>query len=502
MAKTFANKLSGLFQGSGLVFAGFSLWYLLTFLSKFVLIRTLSPSDFGAISIGITILTTGSVLLQLGLNQGIARFLPRQSSDTYIKSTIVSGFWVVTPIVLIAIGVLYFKADYIASRFLGNTKLTFVVRFFSLAIAPAAFTQYVVSASRGLQKTTPKVVIKNVSEPATVFIAVVGVLLLGGGLVGLSLAYFVAHLAVAIVSFYYLIKLTPVFDRSIPVENRLFELLPFSIPLLFTTSMTMILSNIDVFFLGMWSGTDHVGLYKSAYPIAQLLLIVYTSFRFLLLPLISEMHADGLWDEIDDIYSIIVNNIFIVTYPIFIVLILFPNETITLIFRAEYVTQEPLLPVLALGFFIHAFAGPDKNILISTGDTKTLLYIGGIGAITNIILNVVLIPEYSYQGAAVATTVSYILINLLYIGALYRFYGISPFNKRTMRILAVSGMWLILLALLSRNLEPNRIQLLILGMFLAATYIPSTFILSGPDNRELEALRTTAGKITNKITHG
>lgn len=499
MSDAFSDKLAGFFQGSGLVFAGFSLWYLLSFLTTFVLIRALSPENYGIISVGITIVTTGSVVLQIGLNQGVARFLPRQDTPAQIKSTIIGGLSVLFPITVVTIILLNIKTAYISNLLLDGPNYSFVIRFFSVAIAPAVFTQYVISVSRGVQTTIPKVIIKNISQPIAIVVFVLGALTVGGGLYYLSLGYVLAHTAVALLSLYYLYKLTPVFDRSVPLENKLSELLPFSVPLLFTTSMTVIMSNIDVFLLGIWSSTSSIGLYKTAYQIAQLLMIVYTSFRFLLLPLISEMHAEELWNEINSTYSIICNNIFITTFPLFIIISLYPSETISFVFEAEYVTETPLLPILTLGFFIHAFAGPDKNILISAGNTRSILYIGGTGAVVNIILNVILIPKYSYQGAAIATTASYLVINILYILSLYKFYSVFPFNRRTVKIIIISALWLGLMMFLSRNIDLNGIQVFALGVMTAMTYIPSTFLLSGPNEAEWEAIKSTVSKLMNSL---
>lgn len=56
-----------------------------------------------------------------------------------------------------------------------------------------------------------------------------------------------------------------------------------------------------------------------------------------------------------------------------------------------------------------------------------------LAVITNIGLNLVLIPKYSYLGAAAATAVSYVLLNILYSYALFHETGIQPFTTHLLR---------------------------------------------------------------------
>jgi Na+-driven multidrug efflux pump len=81
---------------------------------------------------------------------------------------------------------------------------------------------------------------------------------------------------------------------------------------------------------------------------------------------------------------------------------------------------------IAIGFFTHAVPGPNVNALTATGKTRLIMWDNLAAGDTNIVLNVLLIPQYGLLGAAIATAVAYGGLNLLYSVQLYRLTGIHP----------------------------------------------------------------------------
>jgi O-antigen/teichoic acid export membrane protein len=80
--------------------------------------------------------------------------------------------------------------------------------------------------------------------------------------------------------------------------------------------------------------------------------------------------------------------------------------------------------------------GLNGTTLTSLGWTRAILAVNIVAAVANIVLNLYLIPRYSLIGAAVATTLSYVLINALYSSVLYVRTGIVP-ARRPILLLSV-----------------------------------------------------------------
>lgn len=86
--------------------------------------------------------------------------------------------------------------------------------------------------------------------------------------------------------------------------------------------------------------------------------------------------------------------------------------------------------VLSIGQLINVSFGPVGQLAIHTGHEKGTAVVIGVGAMINVILNVLLIPQWGMFGAAIATAVSLTAWNLLLTIFIYMRTGIlsTPFN--------------------------------------------------------------------------
>ncbi|MGH1488406.1 MAG: polysaccharide biosynthesis C-terminal domain-containing protein [Acidimicrobiales bacterium] len=73
------------------------------------------------------------------------------------------------------------------------------------------------------------------------------------------------------------------------------------------------------------------------------------------------------------------------------------------------------LAILACGQFINTAAGLVGELLAMSGRELRLLQATGASAVCNVGLNLLLIPRMGIEGAAVATLVSLVVVNGLYI---------------------------------------------------------------------------------------
>jgi O-antigen/teichoic acid export membrane protein len=117
------------------------------------------------------------------------------------------------------------------------------------------------------------------------------------------------------------------------------------------------------------------------------------------------------------------------TTPIIISIIVYP-ETILNVFGSEYIAAKYVLILIALGQMINAFVGANGYILNMSGHEKLTLINNFIMASINIILNILLIPRFDILGAAMATTISIIVINIAKVIQVKKYLDIFPYNKK------------------------------------------------------------------------
>jgi O-antigen/teichoic acid export membrane protein len=88
----------------------------------------------------------------------------------------------------------------------------------------------------------------------------------------------------------------------------------------------------------------------------------------------------------------------------------FGKELLNL-FGDDFVVAYPILVILIVGQLANAMTGPVALLLNMTGHQTDAARILGAGVILNVTLNALLIPAYGPTGAALAGTVTMVLLN-------------------------------------------------------------------------------------------
>jgi len=427
------SPLTKLFAGGGVLLAGLVVKQGISFLAKVIIARGLGSIDYGAVSIGIAIMTTASLVTVLGLHLGVSRHLPQFETEERRRGVLISAFQLAVPL-SVAVGlVVAVFARTIATVGFNDPAIAPVIRVFGIAIPFAATVRLVIGGLRGAERSLPKVYIDHVTLPVARFGFAAVALVLGFAAIGIAWAYLLAYVATAAVSLYFLARHTSLLSRT-PAASMHRSLLVFSLPLVVTSATNLVLSDIDIFILGYFWNAASVGVYNVIYPMAQIISTPINAFTYLFLPIIAGLHADGEQARMNNVYSVGTKWLFVLTFPAFVVLLAFPDMVIRIAFGAEYVDGATALSILALGFTIHTVMGFNSSALTAIGRTKLVMYDNMAAAALNVVLNLSLIPRFSFVGAAVATTISYVALNLLYSYHLYRETGIHPCNRTIARL--------------------------------------------------------------------
>lgn len=432
MSEESDNTFSRLLASGGIVFLGLVFNYGMGFVTRVVIARLLGPGSYGGIALGLSLLTTATVVVVIGVDTGVGRYLPREDKPAFKRGVLVSAYQAVIPLsIVVGLAVAVF-AEPIAHYAFDNTGITSIIRIFGLTIPFSALMKLTIGSTRGFQQPQSRVFIENIGLPLARIALVTIVLLLGFQSVGVSWAYTGAYGTAAALSLYYLIRYTPLFDR-IECRSMHRELLIFSLPLMITASMYTIFHNIDTFMIGYFAPANLVGTYDVAYRLPFLLKITLTAFGFIFMPTISALHSNGNVAEMGQMYRIGTKWIFLTTLPLALALIFYPTIVITYTFGDEYTAGSVALAILGVGFFGHTVIGLSGEMLTAIGKTRLMMYDSLVVAVVNILLNLYLIPRYWMIGAAIATTVGYVVMDALYVVQLYREIGTHPFSRAILR---------------------------------------------------------------------
>ena len=208
-------------------------------------------------------------------------------------------------------------------------------------------------------------------------------------------------------------KAAPVRDqaKTRPVRFQVKSWMAVALPMLLIVGFNLINARLDVIMIGFFRGTAEVGVYAAATRLAGLILFGIISVNAISAPLISQMHSQNRIDELQRIVAISVRGIALFTLPSALIIGLLGRMALGL-FGNDFTVGYAALLILLAGQAFSALTGSVGLIMTMTGNQAIAAWIVGGGALCNLVLNLLLIPRFGIEGAALATSVSVILWNI------------------------------------------------------------------------------------------
>lgn len=199
---------------------------------------------------------------------------------------------------------------------------------------------------------------------------------------------------------------------SITNANKIYakEFIKFCLPLMPTTTMWWIMNLSDRYMLAFFLGSSATGIYAVANKLPGLLSIFENIFYQAWQTTAINNHNSN---DRDMMYSKVFNNYFSFIIIGLLGILIVSKPLILILFAKDYEEAWVYIPVLVLGVVIHALNGNLGSLYSVFRDTKGALYSTILGAMTNILLNIIFIPLMGIMGAALTTLIGYI-VTLIY----------------------------------------------------------------------------------------
>lgn len=175
-------------------------------------------------------------------------------------------------------------------------------------------------------------------------------------------------------------------------------------------------STIDTLMLEHFYGDSYVGYYSNSVKVIKMVYTLSIAMVTAFYPRISQYIKEENTNECNKLITIGTKIILFIAVPGAIGIALTSSYSVPLFFGESFVeaifTMKILSPLIIV-FSISYFLG--HVVLMSVGKENKILLSTLIGAIINFILNLLLIPEYKQNGAAIASIISEILVMSLLI---------------------------------------------------------------------------------------
>lgn len=218
------------------------------------------------------------------------------------------------------------------------------------------------------------------------------------------------------------------------------ELLRFCLPLVPSTVFWWITGVSDRYLVAAMSSEAENGLYAAAYKIPTLLTYVVTIFNDAWkLSAVSESDDK---EKCADFYSQIYKYYIAVMFVGGGAIALFSRLLSKILFAESYYSAWIFIPILSAATVFTALDTFLGSVYFTVKRTTVSLWTSLIGAVLNVVLNLLWIPEWGAMGASVATFISYFCVYVIRAATMGRFMKFNMYHVKlavnTALILAVS----------------------------------------------------------------
>jgi O-antigen/teichoic acid export membrane protein len=280
------------------------------------------------------------------------------------------------------------------------------------------FSALKAAAMRGLRKVVWAQLAEAVLRPALLILAVFLAFSLNSEYpknpTSVMQLHLIAAALVTIFAFWFLRRIRPkeVDACSTPVyESRQWFLSALSMAL--ATSLQMINQYADILMLGVFREAHEVGVYKVAVHGAGLVAFGLQAVNLVVAPHFARLHEQGDKEKLQRLATVTARVSFSMALPLAVVFAVWGNDLLKFVFGSQYVEGSTALAILALGQLGSTIMGSVGFLLTMTGNERDVAIALGCSAISNLIMNSLLIPWFGMNGAAVATAVTIGFWNLL-----------------------------------------------------------------------------------------
>jgi O-antigen/teichoic acid export membrane protein len=376
--------------------------------------------------------TTWANLLAIPATLGIDNLLVREIAIYQTRSRwgLMGGMlrWS-NRLVLVTATVLAFIAAGIAWGLKGSSEPTLTTAIFlALVTLPiAALRNLRLAAMKGLHRIVLGQMPEMLFSPLLLIILTAGLYLLLPqyfSVEGILIIKIVVVIVTFVIGAVWLMRSLPPEAKNVAPQYQTEQWIRSALPFMFLGTIQLINSRIDILMLGAIDGVKAVGIYAVIAGITQLVTFIHYSANSVLAPNIASLYAEGRIEQLQRMISKSIGLVFIVAAIISSILIA-SSYWVLLIFGAEFTPGQTAMNILIVGQLFNAMTGPVGLLLNMTGHERSTAVIVACSALLNIVLNTLLIPEWGVNGAALATTISIIVVNILYILLIKRKLNIS-----------------------------------------------------------------------------
>ncbi|WJW76291.1 flippase [Thiohalobacter sp. IOR34] len=222
------------------------------------------------------------------------------------------------------------------------------------------------------------------------------------------------------------------------------SILALSAPVGVAGFFTIINRRADVIMLNEFHSSYHAGLYSAAYKLLDLGAVVAVTITTPLIPVLARKLVENRAAARSACVQMM-EVLALVLLPLAIIAPYLADPVVLLLYGSDFMESAEIIGILAWVFVLIVYSLVGSAINLAVGDVNHGYWNAALAAVINVGLNVLVIPEYGFIGAAWTTLASHLSLLLVSQAYVYKNMG-NLFAGRNMRMIVAMNIMLFLLA--------------------------------------------------------
>lgn len=475
------NTIQKISKNIGLVFISQFLTYVMAFFTVIYTARYLGAGGFGILSLALSIGAIFGVFVDMGLSTLIVRELACDKS--------LSGKYIINSILLkLFLSIITVGLVVLTVKLIGYNQLeSLIIYLITISVIISSF-YILLNAIFQAEEKMEYLSLANIINSMVILAGTILGIYFGLDIVYFALVYILSSIIVLIYCLAVYLKkfldfhleIDPSFWMPTLKEASTFGIISLS---------TMLYTYVDSIMLSILKSAESVGWYSAAYRLMYIALLLPNAINVAVFPVMSRLYANSS-NSLNLLNERYFKYMMVVGIPLGFGTSLLAKQVILLLYGAEYIPSIIALQILVWAV-VFTFAGaPYIQLLQSTNKQLIITKISIVCLVINIILNLILIPRYSYVGASIATVITEAILVCYIIFITYRLgYGTSYsiVLKDLTRILIATTIMSIFIWYFNNQ---NFFLLIITAIII---YFIALYIVKGIDEVDIEILKKIKG---------
>lgn len=452
--------------------------------------RTLTAEEVGFFMLMNAVCIVYAQFATLGFNSVIPRYFPHFKSHdgrhkgfpTYVFKITGVGFLIVTALYILGKElVISFKA--------GSNGASYYSQYYYLIIPLSLFVFWYAIAETFSRTTFHNILPSFLREVLLKIFTTIGV-----GLVYLQWInyhqfvywYVVATGLILLMLLVYLKRLDLL--RFKPVEPAVLEKSPeimrYGLYSMLAGSSIAMIQHIDTIMLGIYTNEAMVGYYGTLFAMGVVINLPAKAFGITSYQLIADAWKSNDLKKINKIYSKTSLVQFIIGCLFLIGLIANWHNILIMLKKPEFAAFYYVFLVVALGFLVDITGGLNGIIILYSKSYKLMMPILLGAVVFCAVLNIIFIPKFGILGAALAYSITTLMLNFTYWLFLLIKYSLQPFSIAFLKVMLI-GVFVLLVGVYIPIIDQFFLDVLLRSGVITLLYLLAVYVLNvSPDINE------------------